>query len=189
MTLAGAGLANRKPCISFAARKAQQGPRSPKSGSRSNFRFFTPATCSAIRTRPGLISPDGLKGERDSATALRRAEFCSDASRVLAHCIIDFGKSCEVEINAQQFDQGAHVGLMQVADKRLQSRGIGCLDPARNAFDEGLADRAILVAPKLRSGLAVVHLSPGRACRRPVGRKLKRDLYARLYASCKRSNV
>ena len=88
----------------------------------------------------------------------------------LAHIVIDFRKGCEVEIDAQQFDkplplvgrqcldQRAHVGFMQAADQRLQSRAVGCLDPARDALDEGLADRAILVARKLRSGLDVVHL-------------------------------
>ena len=86
----------------------------------------------------------------------------------LADRIIDFGERGEIEINAQQFDQPrslfglqrldkvAHVGLVQAADQRTQMRCVASFDHARDTFDKGLADRAVLVARQLRSlGLAV----------------------------------
>ncbi|MGA9281918.1 MAG: hypothetical protein WBW00_11620 [Pseudolabrys sp.] len=47
---------------------------------------------------------------------------------------------------------------MQVTDQRLQSCVIRRLDPARDALDESLADRTVLIARKLRGGLGAVHV-------------------------------
>jgi hypothetical protein len=39
---------------------------------------------------------------------------------------------------------------VQVAHERAQAGGVRRLDPARDAFDEGLADRTVFIARQLR---------------------------------------
>ena len=104
----------------------------------------------------------------------------------LAHRVVDLGQRGEVEIAAQQFDEAAAAARDRAprSDRRCRtragrrpdrvrpaaSRGV---DPARDAFDEGLADRAVLVARQLRSlgRLGLVLIEHYEA----VDNRLKRD--------------
>ena len=81
----------------------------------------------------------------------------------LANRVVNFGQRGEVEIDTKQFDKAlplfwrqglderAHVGFVQVTDQRAQTGAVPRFDPACDAFDEGLADGAVLVARQLRS--------------------------------------
>ena len=128
----------------------------------------------------------------DLADALRhrlRRQLFED---LLADRIVDFCKSCEIEVDAQQFDQPwpllgfeglderAHVGLMQTTHQLTQLGRVAGFDPARDALYEGLADGAVLVARQLRSfGLSFIFLIEH------VGawhRNRARRLYARIHA-------
>ena len=85
----------------------------------------------------------------------------------LANRVVHFGQRGEVEIDTKQFDKAlplfwrqrlderAHVGFVQVTDQRAQTGAVPRFDPAGDAFDEGLADGAVLVARQLRSFGAV----------------------------------
>ena len=112
--------------------------------------------------RQVLEDRDGVVGF-ELADALRhrlRRQLIED---LVAHGVVDLGQRGEVEVDAEQLDQprallrlqrldqSAHVGFVQVADQRSQTGGVARLDPARDAFDESLADRAVLVARQLRS--------------------------------------
>ena len=76
----------------------------------------------------------------------------------LADRVVDLGERGEVELAAQQFDkaraqvgierldQVAGVGLVQLADQRLQGRGVAALDRLAHAVEKFGADRAVVVA-------------------------------------------
>ena len=82
---------------------------------------------------------------------------------LVAHRVVDLGQRGEVEVDAEQrdkarallllqrLDQRAHIGFMQVADQPSQTGCVVRVDPARDALDESLADRAVLVARQLRN--------------------------------------
>ena len=95
-----------------------------------------------------------------SATGLRR-QFLED---FLAHRVVDFGERGEVEVDAEQFDQaraqvglerldqGAVIGLVQIADQSAQGGRVGGIDRLSDLRDEFGADRAVVFAERRRAG-------------------------------------
>ncbi len=80
----------------------------------------------------------------------------------LANRVVDLGQRGEVELAPQQLDkarpelalerldQVAGVGLVQLADQRLQGLGIAAFDRVAHAVEKFGADRAVVVAERGR---------------------------------------
>ena len=89
-----------------------------------------------------------------------RRQFLKD---LFPHRVVDLGERGKVEVDSEQldearplfrfqrFDQRPHVGFVHTPDKLPQTGYIACFNPAADVLDESLADRAVLVARKLRS--------------------------------------
>ena len=91
---------------------------------------------------------------------------------IFPHGIVDFDQGGEVEVGAQEFDQGrpqvgvegfdefAQIGFVQVADHVAQERGVGGGDRLGDAIDEIRAQIAVLVARRqaMRNGGRLGHV-------------------------------
>ena len=112
----------------------------------------------------------------------------------LADRVVDLGERGEVELAAQQFDEAraqvgierldqvAGVGLVQLADQRLQGRGVAALDRVAHPVEEFGADRAVVVAEgrsRPRPGHVCLIDHAGLAAASVLGEKMAR-LYARV---------
>ena len=105
---------------------------------------FTHALGDRLRRQLSRISSRTL-----SSTSVRAVKSKSMPSNSTSRCLWSAGKA---SISAPMSDS------CRLPTSAFNSVHVGHLDPARDALDEGLADRAILVARKLRGGLDVVHL-------------------------------
>src|SRR5262249_27292536 len=117
----------------------------------------------------GLLVFRQILEDRNSVVGFELADtFCDRLRRQLvedlvANRVVDLGERRKIEIDAEQphearallglqrLDLPALIALVQIPDQRPQPGCIARLYPARDTFDKGLADRAVLVARQLRN--------------------------------------
>ena len=114
----------------------------------------------------GLLLPRQVFEDVRGVVGIEVAHALGDGSRrqlledFLADRVLDLGERGEIELAAQQLDEAgaqvgverldqvAGVGFVQLADQRLQGRGVAAFDRLAHPVEEFGTDRAVVVAER-----------------------------------------